>query len=448
MAERPVRMPALSATMEDAVLLAWLVEIGDDVRAGQPLAEVATDKVDMELESPSDGTVAELLVEAGTKVDLGDVIATLTSEEADLLGDLDLSGSGSGAASDDAPAAVDAPAAPGADVPVAVPDAVVDPPAAPAPASPPEPAATSEPASSPEPAVAADPPRRRIAPAPPPVRKRAKTLGIDLSEVTPTGSRGHVTHADLSRHLEAAARRAAPAASGSAPAAAPAARAARAPAGRAPATAGSTDRRAIVRRATARITTRSAAIPQFTLHRSIDLTRASERRDGRSWTTELARALASALWRHPECNATWDEEAEAPVPLGGVRIGVAVDTPNGLVVVGVDDPDGVDPGEADREVRAAIERARTGKVALEDTRSVSSTISNLGGLGIDRFDALLLPPQPTILSVGRIVPTPVAVDGAVQIRPLVEVGLTVDHRVADGADGARLLAAFARRLET
>jgi pyruvate dehydrogenase E2 component (dihydrolipoamide acetyltransferase) len=424
-----VRMPALSATMEDAELLTWLVSVGDQVRGGQPLAEVTTDKVDMELESPYDGTVAELLAEPGSRVKLGETVATLVSEEDDLLGDLDLDGTRAGAL--DAPA--DAPADSAEDAVAAA-------------------AASSG-------SAWQEPPRTRIAPASPPVRKRAKQLGIDLTAVTPTGSRGQVTHADLSAHLEhedtgattPATRPRAEVAGrptpslGTPPAAgSPSLRSPQGPTSR---DGGDRSRRRAIRLATARTTIRSAAVPQFTLYRRIDMAVAQQRRDGRSWTTELARALAAALWRHPECNAVWDDEAEEPVPLAAVRLGIAVDTPDGLVVVGVDDPDAVDPTEADRRVRSAIDRGRAGRLTAEDRQDLSTTISNLGGLGIDRFDALLIPPQPTILSVGRMVEVPVVVDGRVRVRPMMEVGLTVDHRVADGADGARFLETFATRLE-
>jgi pyruvate dehydrogenase E2 component (dihydrolipoamide acetyltransferase) len=433
MGELTVRMPALSATMEDAELLGWLVAIGDEVRSGQPIAEVTTDKVDMELESPYDGTVAALLAEPGTRVELGAPVATLTSDEDDLLGDLDLgggapAGASVGADADDAQGGADS------DTEVATPTEA-------------------------GPADAAEGPGaegrgRRIPAAHPPVRKRAKQLGVDLADVTPTGNRGHVTHKDLDRYLEstgAGGGRPAgqPVSAAAAPAGPAADRSPSAPSPTAPTAArdGASGRRRAIRLATARTTTRSAAIPQVTLHRRIDVTWARERRDGRTWTTELARALAAALWRHPECNATWDEEANEPVPLPGVRIGVAVDTPDGLVVVGVDDPDADDPAAADARVRSAVARARDGKLTADDTRELSTTISNLGGFGIDRFDALLLPPQPTILSVGRMVDVPVVVDGHVRVRPMMDVGLTVDHRVADGADGARLLDTFARRLE-
>lgn len=397
MAERQVRMPALSATMEDAELLSWLVAVGDDVRSGQPLAEVSTDKVDMELESPFDGVVAQILVEPGTRVALGQPVLVLTSDEDDLLGDLDLGGAD--------PAA---PAAP-SDAPTA-PSAAPEPSAAPGIA----------PASS---AIAASPL----------VRREARQRGIDLATVPGSGSRGQITRADLEQAVSGT----------SAPAATTAPPAAAAPR---PAAAGGSAKQRAIRLATARTTIRSAAIPQFTLFRRIDVGRVGEQRQGRSWVTEIARALAGALARHPECNATWDDEQGVAVALPGVRIGIAVDSPDGLLVVAVDDPDAVPAAEADRAVREAIDRARSGKVLPTDLQGVSSSISSLGSLGVDRFNALLVPPQPTILSVGRIVDTPVVVDGRVGIRPMMEVGLTVDHRVADGADAARMLDTFVTRL--
>jgi len=408
MAERQVRMPALSATMEDAELLSWLVAVGDSVRSGQPLAEVSTDKVDMELESPYDGVVARILAEPGTRVALGEPVLVLTSDEDDLLGDLDLGGGG------DAPEpAADTAGVAGSDASVAVPalDATV-----------PDVAAASSIAASPL------------------VRREARRRGIDLVTVPGSGSRGQITRADLEQVP------AAPAAPGTAPVPVPAVSTPAAAASRPAAAAGGSPKQRAIRLATARTTIRSAAIPQFTLFRRIDVGRVGEQRQGRSWVTEIARALAGALARHPECNATWDDEQGVAVPLPGVRIGIAVDSPDGLLVVAVDDPDAVPASEADRSVREAIDRARAGKVLPTDLQGVSSSISSLGSLGVDRFNALLVPPQPTILSVGRIVDTPVVVDGRVGIRPMMEVGLTVDHRVADGADAARMLETFVARL--
>lgn len=408
MAELQVRMPALSATMEDALLLSWLVEVGDAVRSGQALAEVSTDKVDMELESPYDGTVERILAEPGTRVALGEPMLVLLSDEEDLLGGIDLAGGGA----EPAPPVVE-------QQPVDV-----------------RPAAAS--------VEVAEPVAATAVVTSPLVRRLARERGLDLTGVQGTGSRGQVTRADLDRLTQRAGATAAPSGP-SVPT--PATRPTTAPRP-APARGEVNEaRRRAIRLATARTTIRSAAIPQFTLFRRIDAGRVNEGRQGRTWSTEIARALAAALWRHPELNAVWDEEQGTVVALPGVRVGIAVDTPEGLVVVAVDDPDGVPAEQADASVRAAIERARNGRIGPEDMKDVSTTISSLGGLGVDRFNALLVPPQPTILSVGRIVETPVVVDGSVRIRPMMEVGLTVDHRVADGADGARFLDTFINRLE-
>jgi len=371
MAERQIRMPALSSTMDEAELRRWLVGVGDSIRSGQPLAEVSTDKVDMDLESPYDGVVATILIEPGTRVELGDVLLVLTSDEDDLLSDLDL-GDGS------------SPAAP-----------------APAPAG----SALASEASEAEPGRAPVDEASTIA-ASPLVRRLARRSGVDLGRVNGTGSRGQITRSDLER-----------AASSVRPVA-----------------------------ATRVVAPAGAAIPQFTLFRRIDVGRVREQRQGRSWVTEIARALAGALVRHPECNATWDDEQGAAVPLLGVRIGISVEGPSGLLVVAVDDPDAVPPAEADRSIREAIGRGRGGHLLPTDLEHVSSSILNLGSAGVDRFNAVLVPPQPTFLSIGRIVDTPVVVDGRVGIRPMMEVGLTVDHRVADGFDAARLLDTFVQRL--
>lgn len=390
---REIRLPALSATMEEATLLAWKVAPGDTVSQGQPIAEVSTDKVDMDLEAPFAGVVEELLVEAGASVPLGAALATLATEADDLLGGLDLGG---GAAPTHAPEPVTAPSS----EPVAEPTA-----------------------------------NGGIIPAVPPARKMAKDLGIDLAAVTPTGSRGQIVPADVRRH----------AASKEAPASAPAP----APSPPPPAPVGEDPKRAAIRRATAEVMNRTAVIPQFTLWRTLVLDDAAARRKGQSWTTVMVRALAQAIRQHPEVHATWDDGAKTTVPGGDVRVGLAVDRPGvGLVVVSVDTPDTIDVDAADQAIRAAADRARTGKLRPEDMAPAAVTLSNLGGLGVDRFNALLFPPQAVIMSAGTIRQRPIATgDGALKAALTCEVGLTVDHRVADGADGARFLDTFAALVE-
>jgi pyruvate dehydrogenase E2 component (dihydrolipoamide acetyltransferase) len=400
MAVREVRLPALTTTMEEAELVEWRVEVGDEVREGQPLGEVVTDKVDMELESPVDGTVAALLVEAGSVVSVGTVVARVDTEADDLLGGLGLDDDeGEGERQRAGGGAIAASAA----------------------------------------GTGNGEARPRM-PAPPPVRIRARQAGVDLADVTPTGRRGQVTTEDLRRYLEA--RDAAP----------PAVAASAATQPPRPTSTTTVDgpaerRRVALRAATARVVTRSAAIPQFTLHRTIDLTRAAQRKDGRSWTTEIVRALAAALREHPRLNGRWNDEAQRVETIDTVRIGLAVDVAAGLLVVGVDEPDRITPTHADEHIREIAGRARDGRLDSADVEGITFTVSNLGGLGVDAFDALLMPPQAGILSVGRVVERPVVVDGRIRPRLQVDVGLTVDHRVADGADGARLLETFATLLE-
>lgn len=389
---REIRLPALSATMSEAVLLSWKVSVGDSVKQGQPIAEVSTDKVDMDLEAPFDGVIASLDAEPGAAVELGGLMATATTESEDLLGGLVLDAGPVEAA----PAPREQPA-------------VVAPMAA----------------------------TTGIVPASPPARKMARELGVDLTAVSPTGTRGQVTPIDVKRHAETTAS----------PAAAPVDAA---PPAAATETSADDAKRLAIRRATVDVMNRTAAVPQFTLYRTLVLDRAAGRKGGRSWTTELVRALAASLRQHPELNARWDDDSRTTVPFPTVAVGLAVDRPGvGLVVATVADPDLGDPDDADRIARTVADRAKSGKLRPEDMAQASITLSNLGGLGVDRFNALLFPPQAAILSAGSIRMRPMATsDGALKAALTCEVGLTVDHRVADGADGARFLEDFARMVES
>jgi pyruvate dehydrogenase E2 component (dihydrolipoamide acetyltransferase) len=398
-AVREIRLPALSATMEEATLLSWKVAPGDEVREGQAIAEVSTDKVDMDLECPFTGVIQELLVEAGDVVPLGGVLATIATEAEDLLGGLVLDGE-------------------------------------------PEPAGTSEQDALPGPELAADAGAGSspIVPASPPARRLARELGVDLGQIEPTGVRGQVTPVDVKRFAEARTEPAAPRSLSNHEAGALVS---------AQSSERDDTRRLAVRRATAEIMTRTAAIPQFTLWRTLVLDRAAVGKGGRSWTTVMVRALAEALRRHPEINVRWDEATRTTVPFDTIGIGLAVDRPGiGLVVAAVADPDLVDADAADRMVRGAADRAKNGKLRPEDLAQASLTLSNLGGFSVDRFTALLFPPQATIVSVGSIRMRPIATaEGALKAALTCEVGLTVDHRVADGAEGARFFETFAILVE-
>lgn len=406
MSVREVRLPALSATMESATLLQWTVQPGDAVSEGQPIAEVSTDKVDMDLEAPFAGTVVELSVEPGSEVPLGGLLATFETEAEDLLGGLQLGGSGT---EERAPAET-------------------------------APVETAAGASPPPPATSGG-----IVPASPPARKMARQHGIDLSRLRPTGRRGQVTPSDVAKAIDRldgdSTPEAAPRTVETEPPA-PTSTAARSPVTPAPPI--DDARRLAIKRATVEAMNRSAVVPQFTLYRTVDLEPAAARRAGASWTTVLVRALAVATREHPEVNASWDADEGVVVANDGVKVGLAVDRPGvGLVVSSMSDPDLLDVDDADAAIRALIDRTRTGKIRPEDMGAGSVTLSNLGGLGIDRFEALLFPPQAIIMSVGTIRHRPVAkADGSLRATLTAELGLTVDHRVADGADGARFLQTF------
>lgn len=404
MSEREIRLPALSATMESAVLLEWSIEPGDEIREGQPIASVSTDKVDMDLEAPFSGTVVALVASAGDEVPLGGHLATVETEADDLLGGMSFDTGGG-----------------------------------------PEQPSPAEQATETRDETDQSPTPTRIVPASPPARKMARERGIDLAHVTPTGRRGQVTPADVAAHSERAARADDRPTPQPRPAPTPPTTTEVASTG----PAGGDPRRAAIRRATAEVMSRSASIPQFTLYRTVNVEAAARARGGTSWTTVLVRALAMALREHPELNAHWDDDSATTVPFDQVRIGLAVDRPgSGLVVTSIEDPDLPPLEDADVAVRGLIDRTRTGKIRPDDMAQASITLSNLGGLGVDRFNALLFPPQPLILSIGTIRHRPTAAgDGSLRATLSAEVGLTVDHRVADGADGARYLDSFVTVLD-
>ncbi|WP_027936679.1 2-oxo acid dehydrogenase subunit E2, partial [Amycolatopsis sp. ATCC 39116] len=232
-------------------------------------------------------------------------------------------------------------------------------------------------------------PPRRVA-AVPAARRVAAERGIDLATITPTGPAATIRLADL------------------------------------PPPAPRRSRRAVI----ARRMSASAQVPQFVVYRDLDMPARGD------WTTVFLRALAGALRRHPELNAEWaDGDVRRHDHVG---VALAVDTGRGLLAPVLRDPD-LDDGLAER-VRDLVRRARAGKLTLAEMSGGTTTLSNLGGFGVDAFHALLSPPQATALAVGRVQEKVVPVPGGIGLSLRCTVGLTVDHRVGDGADAARLLA--------
>ncbi|MCR3719072.1 MULTISPECIES: dihydrolipoamide acetyltransferase family protein [Prauserella salsuginis group] len=435
----PLVMPKMSMTMTEGVFVAWHKAEGDEIRQGEVVCEVTTDKVDMEVEATVDGVLARLVAAPEDVIAVGDPIAYVESEAEDLLDGLfddpePEPEPGASPSPDAEPAPEPEPGPePGPESELepepagaasgAQPSESATPPAA----TPPE---TVPPAANTAPAVAgvtpaaagvngaagAAPPRPPAAV--PAARRLAAERGVDLAALTPTGPWDTIRVADLPATEPRA---------GTKPPEAPAS------------PAGSPTRRRDGRAAIARRMTASTDVPQFVLYRDVDLDEAQRRRDGVSWTVVFTRVLAAALRRHPELNATWTDGGVQPCDR--LSVAIAVDTERGLLAPVLTDPDSGDLPTLARRIDDVVTRARTGRLELSElSATASSTMSNLGGSGVGGFQALLTPPQATALAVGTVEPRVVPVPGGIGTRLRCTLGLTVDHRVADGVAGARLLA--------
>lgn len=414
MAQIPIRMPKMSMTMTEGEVSEWMVSVGDTVEEGDVICEVLTDKVDMEVESPASGVISSIVVESGT-VDVGTPIGYIEGDDSGGFGDL-LDGLGGSSEPD-----------------TVVPDDA--------------PVADTEPVSEPAPEESPEPADAGPVPAVPRARALAREHDVDLAEVTGSGPEGLIVMADVEGAVSAVPLGDPPtaaqvAAVGPATPAAPAPSPAAAPA--APAAAPPSKRVAQIRARVAAKMTESAAVPQFTLWRDLTLDAANARRNRVSWTTVLLSAYAAALRDVPELLCRWEDGVA--VPSGPPSVGLAVATEHGLLAPVIPEPDAADPAELDQRIRAIVATAQTGRVDAAYLNIANGMLSNLGGLGVDRFQALVTPPQGSVLSVGSVQQRPVAVPGGVGTALQVTVGLTIDHRVADGAHGARLLASLADKV--
>jgi pyruvate dehydrogenase E2 component (dihydrolipoamide acetyltransferase) len=382
--------------MDEGKVIAWRKREGDHVTKGEILFEVETDKANMEVEAPTDGFVRRILVPAGRMVPVATPIALIADSAEERLPDM-------------------AEALP--EVAEALPEV--------AQATPPIadrfPSVAEGIASRPSIAAAIDGDRVRSSPA---ARKRAQELGVDINAVKGTGPGGRIGIEDV----EAAAR------TPPLPAAAAGAGEKREPLSR-------------MRRAVAAAMTRSAAIPQFSISRDIDMGAADQRRRtaGVSYTDVIVAACAQALRAHPRLGAHFD--GDAVVFSESIDIGIAVALDEGLIVPVIRGADGKDLAALKRE-REELERAaRGGRLPAHAMGPASLTVSNLGTFGADLFTALVNPPEAVILAVGRVADRVVARGGAPAVRPTMTATLSVDHRVADGADAARFLDDVAKQLE-
>lgn len=394
----PLNMPKMSMTMEFGTVVEWLVKVGDEVRDGDALVVVTTDKVDMEVEATFPGVIDEIVAQEGDQLDVGKPMAYLTTEAEDLLGDLFAT----------------------------PPD---EPPAAATAATPPVVEVAAAPPATADGLVRAVPLARRI----------AAEAGIDLGSVVATGAAHTIRARDVRDAIaERELRPQAPVAPAPPTAAPVAARVAT----------GELFGDASARRlrvATANVMVASAAIPQFTVYRALDLGRLARSREtslkGISWTSILVRAYALVLREFPQLNGYW--VGNGVQVNASVGIALAVDTPRGLLAPVLAEPDRMTLRELDRKVRDVADAIKRGDIDPNLFSGATGTVSNLGGMGVERFNALLTPPQATAISLGTVGRRPtVNADGELAVQIACEAGLTIDHRVVDGADAARALDAM------
>jgi pyruvate dehydrogenase E2 component (dihydrolipoamide acetyltransferase) len=424
-----VMMEALSPTREEGRLVQWRKALGDPVASGDVLAEVETDKAIMELVARGDGVLRAQLVEAGTTTPVGQLIGVIAAPDEDITA---LTG-GAGAAPAQTPAGT--PASTADDAGVRGSAAVGEAPAA----------GTGATTGS-----GADGGRLRASPL---ARRLAAERGVPLEVLAGSGPGGRIVRRDI----EAAASAPVPAAASVRPAspAAPEPAAARTPA---PAVAAdevrdvplTQMRKTIARRLSESI----GPVPTFYLTAEIDMTRTVELREAMARTDErfkvsindiVLKAVAIALSRHPDCNAHW--LGDRIRYFGAVHLGMAVATDDGLIVPVIRDAHRKGLGEIGREARDLATRARERKLAPEEYTGGTCSVSNLGMFGIDQFTAIINPPEAAIVAVGGIETKPVWRDGAFVPHQRLRVTMSCDHRVIDGAVGARFLQTLTRLLE-
>jgi len=404
------RMPSLGADMEAGTLIEWKIQPGDTVKRGDVIAEVETDKGDVEVENFEDGVIDQLIVLPGAKVPVGTVLATLRGNRAA------------------APPVVERPAPPiEAQRPPAAPEVPLVTPAAQA--------------------------RIRVSPV---ARKLAAELGVDLATIQGSGPHGAIERADVERAAAAESRRREGqrlAEQAPAPPPAPLLPTAERPV--APAVA--TDLRAGMRRAIAVAMARAnREIPHYYLETRIDMRRAlgwleaeNQKRsikDRLLPAVLLLKAVACALGDVPELNGYWIDDRHQPQE--AIHIGFAIALrQGGLIAPAIHHVDLKSLDELMEALRDLITRVRAGRLRSSELTDATITVTNLGDMGVETVYGVIYPPQVALIGFGKISEQPWAEGGMLGIRPVLTATLAGDHRATDGRRGAQFLEALNHYLQ-
>jgi pyruvate dehydrogenase E2 component (dihydrolipoamide acetyltransferase) len=420
-----VIMPKLSEAMETGKVVKWLKKEGDPVKGGDVIAEIETDKANVEIEAFGSGVLRRIVVGDGGQVPVGTLIAVIADPAEDIA----------------AVAAVPAAPPPSAPAPAAAPPAPTPAAAPPLPAPEtyrPQAATTRVIPLTPEPAggPAAAAARLKVSPL---ARKIAGQAGLDLRAVQGSGPGGRIVRRDVEAALAAGA---------------PAAAAARPAEGRPEGEYEDlplTPMRAAIAR---QMPLSKAPVPHFYVTSEVAMDRAWELRgqlnalEGQprvSVTDLVVRACALALGRHPSLNASF--QGQHIRRHRRVHLGIAVALEDGLITPVLRDCDAKPLARIAAEARDLAERARAGRLRVQELSGATFTVSNLGMFDVEEFAAIINPPEGAILAVGAVRQAPVVVDGQLAVGRRMKLTVSCDHRVTDGAAGARFLQDVKRLLE-
>lgn len=402
-----VIMPKLSPTMEEGQIARWLKKEGDKVSMGEPLAEIDTDKATMEMQALANGVLRKILIQEGESAPLGQLIAVIGEPNEDIASVLS-----------EAPAPAPAP-----------------PPAKkePEPETKPEPELKPKPAAAPngQPSVSTDSGRIIVSPL---AARMAADQGLDLRSIQGSGPNGRI----IKRDIEAAI---------SQPKAAPVVK---------PTGSGYRDEPATEIRKTIakRLVTSIGPVPHFFLTVDIEMDRAAEMRESIkaldpdlkiSINDIIIKVAAVALLQHPQVNASFQDKFVRYYEHADIGVAVAIE--DGLITPVIRAADQKSLSQIAGEVRELAERARSKKLKPDEYTGATFSISNLGMFGIDEFTAVINPPEGAILAVGAMTPKPVVRDNEIVVRQVMRVTMSCDHRVIDGATGAKFLQTFKKILE-
>ena len=429
MGQYSFKLPDVGEGTAEAEISDWRVKVGDRVEEDQPLVDVMTDKATVELTSPVAGVVRSIAGKPGHMAAVGSVLVVLDTDGAD-----------------EGTAAPAAEAAPPPAAPAPQPQAAAAPAPAPQPPNKSQPAAVSEktaPAAPVEPAVRSTPATRARAAASPAVRRRAEELGVKLQFVPGSGPAGRVSHADLDAYL------------------------ANEPAAPSAGTASVYAKRSGVedvpviglrRQIAERMQMAKRQIPHFSYVEEVDVTELEKLRAHLNATKKpdqpkltvlpfIMRALVRLLPEYPQMNATYDDEANIVHRHAPVHLGIATQTPRGLMVAVVRHAEARDLWDSANEVSRLAKAAREGKATREELTGSTITLTSLGPLGGIVTTPVINRPEVAIIGPNKIVERIVVRDGQGVVRKMMNLSSSFDHRVVDGADAAEFIQRMRALLE-